>query len=870
MDNDVIFTEEQAYKASLEYFNGNELAASVFLSKYALRNEIGGLLEDTPEKMHRRIAKEFSRIEAKKYVNTELSPLTEEEIYNYISEFGEIIPQGSPMYGIGNDFQESSISNCFVADSPEDSYGGILHTDQQLVQLSKRRAGVGVDISKLRPKGMATKNAARTTTGVIPFCERYSNSIREVGQNGRRGALMLTCDIRHPESVKLYTDINSGENIVIEGKVIDGQKQRDIETTTEFYNANDLDFCTMKLDSSKVTGANVSHKLTDEFLKAVKTDSIFTKRWPIECDPKDAKFTEEINAKRAWEKIIHCAWQRAEPGILFWDNIIKNSPADCYSELGFETTCTNPCGEIPLCPGDSCRLLVVNLFSCVKNPYETNSEFDFDKLHKLSKVAQRLMDDLVDLEIEKIEKILTKIENDPEPNYLKEEESRLWQGIKSKCEQGRRTGTGIVALGDAMAAVGIKYGSNESIDFVEKVYKTLKLGAYTSSAEMAKDLGAFPIWNYELEKNNPFLNQIKKEIPELYENMKKYGRRNISLLTTAPTGSVAIMTRLFNRSFGSTGGIEPNYSNVPYIRKKKINPDSKNVKADSTDQNGDSWQHFEVYPSGIMCWMKVTGETDITKSPYYGASAEELDWKQRVKIQSVAQKHIDHSISSTVNLPEDVTEEKVSEIYYSAWEYGLKGITVYRDKCRSGVLVKKEDLNKPDSIEIKTNSAPKRPKDMEADIHIATSKGEKFIIAIGKLNNQPYEIFGGHANGFGIKKTTQGIVTKIKKGQYGLTIGDIEIDDFSKHFTPQEQTLFRSLSTMLRHGIPIEFIVDQMQKSTDDMFSIPSVVARVLKKYIKDGQRATGHICESCGEEDSMIYQEGCLKCANCGWSKCG
>lgn len=861
------YTEEEALSLSKEYFKGNDLAASVFLSKYALRNERGEILEPTPKEMHRRLAKEFARIEKKKYEGTGTVPYTEDEIFEKFDGFKQIIPQGSPMYAIGNEYQKSSASNCFVADCPEDSYGGILHTDQQLVQLSKRRAGVGIDISKLRPKGMATKNAARSTTGIVSFCERYSNSIREVGQNGRRGALMITCDIRHPESVKLYTEKGKGEKVIIEGSVVNGMKQRDMETTSEFYDPSDFDFCTMKLDSTKVTGANVSIKLTDEFLECVKENKKFIKRWPIECSPEDAEYTEEIDARRAWEKIIHCAWQKAEPGILFWDSMLKESPADCYPEEGFKSVSTNPCGEIILNELDSCRLLVVNLFGCVDNPYTNKASFNFEKLKENSYFAQRLMDDLVDLELERIDEIIEKIKNDPEDEFLKVGELKLWERIRKNCKNGRRTGTGIVAIGDAIAASGVKYGSNESIDLCGEIYKNLKLSSYRASVDIAKSIGSFSFWNFENEKDNEFLNRIKEEDSGLYEDMKKYGRRNIALLTTAPTGSVAILTQLVDGFFGSTGGIEPNYSNVPYTRKKKINPNDKNTRVDSVDQNGDSWQHFDIYPAGIQAWMKVSGEKDIEKSPYHMASAEELDWNQRVKFQAAAQKHVDHSISSTVNLPADVSEEKVSDIYYTAWESGLKGVTVYRDGCRTGVLVKKED--KKDQVELHTNAAPKRPKTMDAEIHIATAKGEKYIVAVGLLNGQPYEVFGGKANGFGIKTKCEGKIIKHKKGQYGLEIGDaLEIDDFSKHFTPEEQTIFRLASTNLRHGIPIEFVVEQMQKSTDDMFSLPSAVARVLKKYIKDGQKASGQVCPSCGKE-SLVYQEGCLTCKECGWSKC-
>ncbi len=1588
---------DDAYAASLKYFHNNELATNVFLSKYALKDDKGRLLELTPDDMHRRIAKEFARIEKNKFSSSSLDSYSEEFIFRHLKEFRSIIPQGSPMFGIGNNFQTVSISNCFLSDIPEDSYAGILRVDQQLIQLSKRRGGVGTCLSKLRPKGMPTKNSARNTTGIIPFAIRYSNSIREVGQclhgdsiiltkrgmlkikdvlpydsvwtkigwvavnnvlrngkkrvykvitksgfeivsskdhiyqtfdgfgnltetrlsdlvvgdnivlcrggtrsggvydfdlidthyknsnykpsgcvlpkrldeklayllgffygngsveynhhgscgmsfscghlypkveeklvryiyevfsyapwikrgdgavnvvgisnktivtflrdndllkeksfnitfpdkilksspniqvsflsgyfdadgyasgkkkgycfsstslqflkkcqlvlmsfgilskihsescdnqnwhdihslcivgrvsqqilvdtfiesikiknkkhvskrdnwlspfradsfnikywnysfcpdnsqylslsvlerlrgygesvcsnlvvdsidgisevgehetydlcldiehffwcngfyvhnSGRRGALMLSCDIRHPESVKLYCKTNESKPYKIEGKIIDGQKQRDIVTNTEFYNPDDLDFCSMKLDPSVATGANLSIKITNEFLDCVKNNKTFIQRWPVECSPSEAKITKEIDARRAWEKIIHCAWQRAEPGILFWDNIINNSPSDCYSDVGYETKGTNPCqpswavvatpnglkkisdihvgdliwskngwspvinklssgvkkvfeyrttagrffgteehklvtkgikkearecdnvdifscqysddikinpqdvidglvfgdgsyhadsnnliilyigsndkdyftseisekilkhchgidenaytvdttfnykelpktylrripdrfyygdrskvagflrglysangsicgdrvtlktssldvvfrvqdmlsflgicsyyttnkskhvlfsngdfvcresydlnifsdkdkfrdiigfiqnykneklnhsiinrkysvtknknypikkinfiseeevfditidnashtywtgccdvsncGEIPLSPLDSCRLLVINIMGAVVDAFKENSHIDYDKFFQLAYISQRLMDDMIDLELEKIDDILSKINSDPEPEEIKREEYSLWTRIREACENGRRTGLGITGLGDALAAIGLKYGSDEAISETDKIYKTLKLGAYRSSVDMAKAIGHFPVWNFDKEKNNPFLLQIKKEDNSLYLDMKKYGRRNISLLTTAPTGSVSIVACVGDGLFGTTSGIEPNYSNVPYIKKKKINPHDESATIDSTDQNGDHWQHFKVYPSGIKLWMKATGKEDISLSPYHLSSAEELDWKRAVIMQSAAQKHVDHSISRTINVPFDTPENKISEIYYCAWEYGLKGITVYRDSCRTGVLVKEFSLSER-PIELHTRNSPSRPKELPADIHILSIKGDKFIIAVGLYQDQPYEVFGGEANGFGIKKTTRGVLTKIKQGQYGLSIGDIEIDNFSKHFTPQEQTLFRSLSTMLRHGIPIEFIVEQMQKSTDDMFSMPSAVARVLKKYIKEGQKATGQSCPSCSSSN-IVYQEGCLTCKDCGWSKCG
>lgn len=864
-NNEPFYDYNDAYKSSLKYFNGNDLAASVFLKKYALHNNEGKLVEKTPDDMHWRLATEFARVEKQKYEGTKIKPYSAEEIYNKFKNFSQIIPQGSPMFAIGNNYQVASAGNCFVVASPIDSYGGILSADQNMVQLCKRRAGVGVDISNLRPAGTPTNNAAKSSTGIIPFCERFSNSIREVASNNRRGAQMQTCDIRHPESVKLYTEIGKGEKYVIPGAIVNGVKQRDIETTTEFYNPDDLDFCTMKMDSSKVTGANVSIKLTDEFLECVRDNKPFIQRWPIECSPEEAKITKVIDARRAWDKIVHCAWQRAEPGLLFWDTILRESPADCYSDYGFRSLSTNPCGEIVL-NEDSCRLLVINLMSVVDNPYTENAEINFDKLKENAYFAQRLMDDLVDLELEIMDKIISKINLDPEPDYIKENELRMWIKFRSNCKKGRRTGTGIVALGDAVAASNVRYGTDASIDLIERIYEQIKLSTYRASVDMAEAIGSFECYNPDLEINNPFINRIKEADPSLYDDMVKHGRRNIALLTTAPTGTVALLAQVIPGIHGTTGGIEPNYSNIPYVRKRKINPGEQDAKVDSVDQNGDKWTHYDVYPAGIEAWKQVTGETDIKKSPYHKASAEELDWTKRVELQAKANKHVDHSISSTVNLPNDVSEETVKSIYDTAWNLGVKGITVYRDGCRSGVLVKKSDTD--NLIYLNTKSAPKRPKQLDADIHLITAKGNKYVIAIGLLEGQPYEIFGGQANGFGIRHKCTGVLTKHKRGQYGLNIGAIEIDDFSKHFTPEEQTIFRLASTHMRHGLPIEFLVEQMQKSTDDMFSLPSAVARVLKKYIKDGQPVNGQVCPECGSTN-LVYENGCVVCRDCGWTAC-
>lgn len=622
---------DDSLEVSKDYFGGEDLPARVFLDKYALRSYENELLECVPTQMHERIAKEFHRIEKIKFKE----PMGYDEILSYLKDFSAIIPQGSPMFGIGNKYQNATLSNCYVLDTPEDSYGGILHTDQQLVQIAKRRGGNGLDLSKLRPSKAPTRNSSRTSTGIVSFAERYSNSTREVGQGGRRGALMLSLSVHHPQV---------------------------------------LDFVTMKHDRTKVTGANISVRLSDEFLKALEKGEDYELRWPVEREDKgyfydnkyneSPKIRERVSASKVWNAIISSAHATAEPGILFWDNIIRESPADCYAAFGYKTVSTNPCGEIPLCVLDSCRLLVLNLIFCVKNAFTKDAYFDFDLLYKLAGIAQRFMDNLIDLELEAIDKIIRKIQQDPEAAHIKNPELNTWKRIREKCVQGRRTGTGITAIGDAMAMVGIKYGSKASIEFTEKVYKTLKLGAYRSSVDMAKELGPFPVWDKALERNNPFLLRIKDEDPKLYADMQKFGRRNIACLTTAPTGTTSMVALVYKDNgsvpmYGTTSGIEPCFM-MWYLRMKKVNPseiDNVGIKVTRTDANGDMWEEFKVYHPGVKLWMQVTGKTDPTESPYSGACAEEIDWQARVKIQAVAQKHIDHSISSTVNLPNDVSKE---------------------------------------------------------------------------------------------------------------------------------------------------------------------------------------------------------------------
>lgn len=821
-----VYTYEEAYGESLKYFNNVDLPAKIFVDKYALRDNDGNLLEKTPTDMHRRLSKEFARIESKKFNK----PYTEDEIFGWFDKFKCIIPQGSPLSGIGNDRQYVSLSNCTVAEAPLDSYSSILDTDQQLVNLSKRRCGVGISLDNLRPTDSPTKNSARTSTGVKTWMERYSNSTREVGQNSRRGALMLTLNVHHP----------------------------DIER-----------FITAKNDNTSVTGANISTKLTDEFMFAVNKDEDYEQRFPVNTDcPTISKM---VSAKKIWDMIIHNAWERAEPGILMWDNILKESPADCYALLGFETICTNPCSEIPLSALDSCRLMALNLFCCVKNPFKKNASFDWKLLSKFAGRLQRLMDDLVDLELECIDRIINKIKADPEPEDAKRSELELWMKLRRNCQNGRRTGSGITALGDTMAALGIKYGSDESIEFTQEVYKHLKLGAYQSSVDMAEEIGAFPIWDAKLEKTNPFLLRIKDEDPALYNKMQKVGRRNIALLTTAPTGTIsqlACMTVDSKEYFGTTSGVEPNYTWKPYKRRKKGNPGDTNFRADFVDQSGDSWMEFRVYPAGVSAWMAVNDIEDLIDAtddncPYLGASAEEINWEKRVELQAVAQKHIDHAISSTINLPSDVKEEEVARIYMKAWELGLKGVTIYRDGCRTGVLVKYE----PKVAKIPKTDCPKRPKKMPCEIHHTTIKGQSYLVVVGLLDGEPYEVFASE-NGTIDKKFKEGYVTKQKRGHYQLISGDhVVVNSLTVNYNEYEEAMTRMVSTSLRHGANISFVVHQLEKSHGDIQSFNKAIARILKKYIPDGTKVSGESCEQCGAD--LQRKEGCVSCPSCGWSKC-
>jgi ribonucleoside-diphosphate reductase alpha chain len=819
------YTYEEALQKSKEYFTGEELPAKVFLDKYALRDNEGNILEATPDETHRRLAKEFARIESKKFK----TPFTEEEIFNLFKDFSCLIPQGSPISAVGNNHQFLSTSNCFVIDSPVDSYGGIMKTDEELVQLSKRRGGIGLDLSNLRPAGSTTLNSSRTSTGIVSWMKRYSGSIREVGQGGRRGALMLTCSVHHPQ----------------------------IE-----------DFITAKDNDTDVTGANISVRVTDEFLKSVKNETTYEQRFPV--DSRDPQISTQTSATSIWKKIIKSAHGRAEPGVLFWDTILRNSPADCYKH--FKTISTNPCGEITLSAYDSCRLLAINVFSCVDNPYEDNASFNFKKFYELSMKGQRLLDDLIDLELEKIDQILEKIDSDPQSDEVKQTERVLWENIRTSCHDGRRTGLGITAIGDTIAAVGIKYGSDESIAFADEVYKTLKFGSYRSSVEMAKQLGPFPAWCWEDEKDCPFIKNFLEESildgeisgEDLYNDIAEYGRRNIANLTTAPTGTISILASIKVKDliyFNISSGIEPVYF-FEFTRRKKGNPGDADFRSDFVDQNGDHWMEFTVYHSPFKAWMDVTGKDNNDPScPYLGATAPEINWVQRVKLQAAAQRHVDHSISSTVNLPSDVTEEEVEKIYHTAWLSGCKGITIYRDGCRTGVIIKKEE-KAPEAI-VRTNSV-KRPKTLECDIHSISVNKKKFTVIVGLLQGSPYEVFC--IKDF-IEKEKHGQLTKIGKSKYLLSANEHSVELSNLLDDDSQNALMRMISAALRHGADIHFVVEQLQKTHGDMTSMTKSIARALKKYINDGIKSK-ECCPECSS--NLIYQEGCLKCDSCGYSKCG
>ena len=845
MENKTTYTYEEAYSASLKYFNGDELAARVWASKYALKDSYGHLYEVTPDDMHHRIASELSRIE-QKYPN----PLPEDEIFNLLRNFKYIVPQGSPMAGIGNNFQVGSLSNCFVIglDGAPDSYGGIIRIDEEQVQLMKRRGGVGHDLSHIRPKGSPVKNSALTSTGIVPFMERYSNSTREVAQDGRRGALMLTVSIKHPDSEK---------------------------------------FIDAKMTEGKVTGANVSVRISDDFMQAAIAGEKYTQKYPI--DSIEPMGTKEIDAQALWRKIVHNAWKSAEPGVLFWDTIIRESLPDCYADLGFKTISTNPCGEIPLCPYDSCRLLAINLYSYVKNPFTPEAEFDFDLFRRHVACAQRLMDDIIDLEMEKIEIIRAKILSDPETDEVKAAEVKLWDKIKAKTLKGRRTGVGTTAEGDMLAALGLRYGTEEAIKMSESVHKALALAAYGSSVNMAKERGAFEIYDAEREKNNPFVLRIKEADPALYEEMARVGRRNIACLTIAPTGTTSLMTQ-------TTSGIEPVFLPV-YKRRRKVNPGDADAHVDYTDETGDSFEEYIVYHHKFVTWMEKNG-IDATKkytqeeldkileqSPYYKATSNDIDWLAKVRMQGRIQKWVDHSISVTINLPSDVSEDLVNDLYIEAWKSGCKGCTVYRDGSRSGVLLSTKKDEPKQKYMAEEEHILKRPIELEADVVRFQNNKEKWIAFIGKINDRPYEIFTGLADDdegiFCPKSVTKGTIVKaidengnkrydfrfVNKRGYKTTI-----EGLSDKFNPEFWNYAKLISGVLRYGMPIDQVLKLVGGLDLDSKSINTWkmgVERALKKYLPNGTKASGQKCPNCGQE-TLIYQEGCLICTSCGTSKCG
>ncbi len=858
------YSYEEAFKASLEYFEGDELAARVWVNKYAMKDSFGNIFEKSPEDMHWRIANEIARIE-KKYAN----PISAREIFDLLDHFRYIIPAGSPMTGIGNNHQVASLSNCFVIglDGDADSYGAILRIDEEQVQLMKRRGGVGHDLSHVRPKGSPVNNSALTSTGLVPFMERYSNSTREVAQDGRRGALMLSVSIKHPDSEA---------------------------------------FIDAKMEEGKVTGANVSVRITDEFMDAAINDKPFVQQFPI--DSEKPLFGKEISAKKLWEKIVHNAWKSAEPGVLFWDTIIRESLPDCYADLGFKTISTNPCGEIPLCPYDSCRLLSINLYSYVIDPFTEKARFDFEKFKKHVRLAQRIMDDIVDLEMEKIDMIMTKIENDPQNDEVKNAELHLWEKIKAKSGAGRRTGVGITAEGDMIAAMGLTYGTKEATEFSVEVHKTLALNAYRSSVTMAKERGAFEIFNAEREANNPFLLRMKDEDAQLYADIQKYGRRNIACLTIAPTGTTSLMTQ-------TTSGIEPVFMPV-YMRRRKVNPNDMDVHVDYVDEVGDSFEEYIVYHKKFLIWMKVNGidsekkytqeEIDdlVKRSPYYKATANDVDWLMKVRMQGAIQKWVDHSISVTVNLPSNVDESLVNKLYVEAWKSGCKGCTIYRDGSRSGVMIsvsKKDKKEKgTDGEKVKDLSSAEerheqicqpphvvevRPEVLDCDVVRFQNNKEKWVAFVGLLDGYPYEIFTGlQDDDEGIvlpKSVTKGKIIK-QTNPDGSHRYDFQfknkrgykttVEGLSEKFNPEYWNYAKLISGVLRYRMPIDHVINlvsSLQLKDESINTWKNGVERALKKYVTDGTQASGQKCPVCGHE-TLIYQEGCLICTNCGASRCG
>ena len=849
MEKNKTYTFDEAFCASMEYFGGDELAARVWANKYALKDSYGNIFEQTPADMHWRIAREVARIE-----NHYPNPLTEQQVFELLDHFRYIVPAGSPMTGIGNDHQVASLSNCFVIglDGDADSYGAVMLMDEEQVQLMKRRGGVGHDLSQLRPKGTPVNNSALTSTGVVPFMERFSNSTREVAQDGRRGALMLSISVKHPDSEA---------------------------------------FIDAKMQEGKITGANVSVKLDDEFMQCAIEGKEYTQKFPIDSDAPIV--TKKADAKKLWEKIVHNAWKSAEPGVLFWDTILRESIPDCYADLGFRTVSTNPCGEIPLCPYDSCRLLSVNLYSYVVNPFTPEAYFDFDLFKKHVALAQRIMDDIVDMEMEKIDKIIEKVKSDPQADVVKETELHLWQKIKRKSAMGRRTGVGITAEGDMLAAMNLRYGTQEATDFSVEVHKTLALAAYRSSVVMAKERGAFEVYDSEREKNNPFINRIREAEPELYADMLKYGRRNIACLTIAPTGTTSLMTQ-------TTSGIEPVFMPV-YKRRRKVNPTDTDVHVDFVDESGDSFEEFIVFHHKFLTWMKINGydtekrytqeELDqlVEKSPYYKATANDVDWLMKVRMQGAIQKWVDHSISVTINLPNNVDEQLVNRLYVEAWRSGCKGCTVYRDGSRSGVMIAVEKKDKKKAEEKHICEPPTvtevRPKELECDVVRFQNNKEKWVAFVGLLDGYPYEIFTGlqdDEEGISLPKSVNKgkIIKKIDengKKRYDFQFENkrgykTTVEGLSEKFNPEYWNYAKLISGVLRYRMPIANViklVGQLQMDSQSINTWKIGVERALKKYIVDGTEAKGQKCPVCGQE-TLVYQEGCLICKNCGSSRCG
>ena len=855
MENQKTYSYDEAFQTSLKYFDGDELAARVWVSKYAMKDSFGNIFEVSPTDMHHRIAKEIARIESK-YAN----PMNEQEVFGLLDHFRYIIPAGSPMTGIGNDHQVASLSNCFVIgiEGDADSYGAIMRLDEEQVQLMKRRGGVGHDLSQIRPKGSPVNNSALTSTGLVPFMERYSNSTREVAQDGRRGALMLSVSIKHPDSEA---------------------------------------FIDAKMTEGKVTGANVSVKIDDAFMQAAIDGKPYTQQFPI--DAADPQVKKEISAKALWQKIVHNAWKSAEPGILFWDTIIRESIPDCYADLGFRTVSTNPCGEIPLCPYDSCRLLSVNLYSYVRNPFTPEASFDFDLFKEHVAKAQRIMDDIIDLELEKIDLIMDKIKHDPQTDDIKHAEYHLWEKIKDKSSQGRRTGLGITAEGDMIAAMGLTYGTQEATDFSVSVHRTLALAAYRSSVDMARERGAFKVFDAKREAANPFLLRIKEADPSLYDDIMTYGRRNIACLTIAPTGTTSLMTQ-------TTSGIEPVFMPV-YKRRRKVNPNDADVHVDFTDEVGDSYEEYIVYHKKFLTWMEVNGidtskrytqdEIDdlVARSPYHKATANDVDWLMKVRMQGAIQKWVDHSISVTVNLPNDVSEELVGKLYEEAWRSGCKGCTIYRDGSRSGVMISasKKDKKKSTAQKEKTSSdripvmavTETRPKELDCDVVRFQNNKEKWVAFVGLLDGYPYEIFTGlqdDEEGIALPKTvTKGRIIK-QTNPDGTKRYDFQfenkrgykttVEGLSEKFNPEYWNYAKLISGVLRYRMPIDHViklVSSLQLKDQSINTWKNGVERALKKYMVDGTEAKGQVCPSCGQE-TLVYQEGCLICKNCGASRCG